>query len=98
MPGGAFPSYAYGYYARNNPFYLAWDEISRDRDSFPAWLDEHVMQRRSGRLRRARQAGRVTLRYTPDELMTVAAARCVENDDVCFVGIGLPSAAATSRG
>src|SRR6266542_3909526 len=33
------------------------------------------------------------MQYTPDELMTVAAARCVENDDVCFVGIGLPSAA-----
>jgi glutaconate CoA-transferase subunit B len=31
--------------------------------------------------------------YTPDELMTVAAARCIGNDDVCFVGIGLPSAA-----
>src|SRR6476659_8930475 len=31
--------------------------------------------------------------FTPDELMTVAAARCVGNDDVCFVGIGLPSAA-----
>jgi glutaconate CoA-transferase subunit B len=30
---------------------------------------------------------------TPDELMTVTAARCVGNDDVCFVGIGLPSAA-----
>jgi glutaconate CoA-transferase, subunit B len=30
---------------------------------------------------------------TPDELMTIAAARCVGNDDVCFVGIGLPSAA-----
>jgi glutaconate CoA-transferase, subunit B len=33
------------------------------------------------------------LPYTPDELMTVAAARSVGNDDVCFVGIGLPSAA-----
>ncbi|MEP6917419.1 MAG: CoA-transferase subunit beta [Acidobacteriota bacterium] len=33
------------------------------------------------------------MNYTPDELMTVAAARCVGNDDVCFVGIGLPSAA-----
>lgn len=31
--------------------------------------------------------------YSPDELMTVAAARCVGNGDVCFVGIGLPSAA-----
>jgi glutaconate CoA-transferase subunit B len=35
----------------------------------------------------------VTTACTPDELMTVAAARCVGNDDVCFVGIGLPSAA-----
>jgi glutaconate CoA-transferase subunit B len=31
--------------------------------------------------------------YTPEELMTVTAARCLGNDDVCFVGIGLPSAA-----
>jgi glutaconate CoA-transferase subunit B len=31
--------------------------------------------------------------FSPDELMTVTAARCVGNDDVCFVGIGLPSAA-----
>jgi glutaconate CoA-transferase subunit B len=31
--------------------------------------------------------------YTPDELMTVAAARLLSNEHVCFVGIGLPSAA-----
>src|ERR1700682_2047729 len=31
--------------------------------------------------------------YTPTEIMTVAAARALRNDDVCFVGIGLPSAA-----
>jgi glutaconate CoA-transferase subunit B len=31
--------------------------------------------------------------YTPAEMMTVAAARALGNDDVCFVGIGLPSAA-----
>ncbi len=31
--------------------------------------------------------------YSPDELMTVAASRCVSSSDVCFVGIGLPSAA-----
>lgn len=31
--------------------------------------------------------------YSRDELMTVAAARCVASEDVCFVGIGLPSAA-----
>ena len=31
--------------------------------------------------------------YTPAEMMTVAAARALGNSDVCFVGIGLPSAA-----
>ncbi len=31
--------------------------------------------------------------YTPTEMMTVAAARALTNDDICFVGIGLPSAA-----
>jgi glutaconate CoA-transferase, subunit B len=32
--------------------------------------------------------------HTPNEMMTVAAARALRNEDVCFVGIGLPSAAA----
>ena len=32
--GGAHPSYAHGYYDRDNDFYVAWDEISRDRDTF----------------------------------------------------------------
>jgi glutaconate CoA-transferase subunit B len=32
--------------------------------------------------------------YTPNEMMTVAAARALKSDDVCFVGIGMPSAAA----
>jgi glutaconate CoA-transferase subunit A len=41
-PGGAHPSYALGYSARDNDFYLAWDAISRDRERFAAWLDEHV--------------------------------------------------------
>src|ERR1700685_466052 len=31
--------------------------------------------------------------YTASEMMTIAAARALTNDDVCFVGIGLPSAA-----
>jgi glutaconate CoA-transferase, subunit A len=42
VPGGAHPSYALGYSTRDNDFYRAWDEISRDRDRFSAWLDEHV--------------------------------------------------------
>ena len=44
VPGGAFPSYAYGYYPRNNAFYLSWDAIARDRASFLSWIDENVMQ------------------------------------------------------
>src|ERR1043165_9684701 len=32
--------------------------------------------------------------YTTNEIMTVAAARLLRNGAVCFVGIGLPSAAA----
>ncbi len=33
------------------------------------------------------------LGYTSDEMMTIAASRVMRNDDVCFVGIGAPSAA-----
>ncbi|MDO8534500.1 MAG: CoA-transferase [Xanthobacteraceae bacterium] len=46
--GGAHPSYAHGYYKRDNAFYKAWDPISRDRDSFRAWIDEHVMRKGPG--------------------------------------------------
>ncbi len=31
--------------------------------------------------------------FTPDEMMTIAASRVLTSDDVCFVGIGAPSAA-----
>ena len=41
--GGAFPSYAQGYYQRNNAFYKAWDNISRERESFQVWMERHVM-------------------------------------------------------
>ena len=44
VPGGAFPSYAYGYYQRSNAFYLEWDAIARDRDTFQAWIEEHVIR------------------------------------------------------
>jgi len=33
------------------------------------------------------------MNYTSQEMMTVAASRALSNDDVCFVGIGMPSAA-----
>jgi len=43
-PFGAHPSYAHGYYERDNDFYVAWDEISRDRDTFLAWMRRHVLE------------------------------------------------------
>ena len=42
-PGGAYPSYAQGHYARDNAFYQHWDEIGRDRQRFLAWIDRHVL-------------------------------------------------------
>jgi glutaconate CoA-transferase subunit A len=44
VPGGAWPSYAHGYYARDNAFYLAWDSISREREAFTAWMRRHVLE------------------------------------------------------
>lgn len=44
VPGGAHPSYAHGYYARDNAYYKAWDTIARDRDGFLAWMKTHVLK------------------------------------------------------
>ena len=43
VKGGAFPSYAQGYYPRNNAFYKKWDGISRERETFQKWIERHVM-------------------------------------------------------
>jgi glutaconate CoA-transferase subunit A len=43
-PGGARPSYAHGYYGRDNAFYQEWDAISRDRQRFTEWMDKNVME------------------------------------------------------
>jgi glutaconate CoA-transferase, subunit A len=40
VPRGAHPSYAHGYYDRDNAYYRQWDVISRDRESFQQWLAE----------------------------------------------------------
>jgi glutaconate CoA-transferase subunit A len=42
-PGGSWPSYSHGLSIRDNDFYRAWDAISRDRDEFGRWMDEHVL-------------------------------------------------------
>jgi glutaconate CoA-transferase subunit A len=43
VPGGAFPSYAQGYYKRANAFYKQWDGIAKERDTFLAWMKENVL-------------------------------------------------------
>lgn len=43
VPGGAHPSYAHGYYARDNAFCKEWDKVSRDRATFTAWMERHVL-------------------------------------------------------
>ena len=47
VPNGAYPSYTHGYYGRDNAFYTAWDTIARDRETFLAWMHEHVLADRS---------------------------------------------------
>ncbi|MBV8348091.1 MAG: CoA transferase subunit A [Mycolicibacterium sp.] len=49
VPGGAHPSYAQGYSERDNAYYTAWDAISRDREVFLQWLDEHAFAATGGR-------------------------------------------------
>jgi glutaconate CoA-transferase subunit A len=43
VPGGSFPSYALGYYPRDNAFYKKWDAIAKERDTFLAWMERHVL-------------------------------------------------------
>jgi glutaconate CoA-transferase subunit A len=45
VPGGAHPSYAQGYYKRDNAYYKKWDAISRDRDGFLAWMKTNVLDK-----------------------------------------------------
>jgi glutaconate CoA-transferase, subunit A len=44
VPGGAHPSYAHGFYQRDNACYKAWDAISRDRNAFLAWMQANVLE------------------------------------------------------
>ena len=43
VPGGAHPSYAHGYYRRDNKSYLDWDRIAADRQTFDAWIKANVL-------------------------------------------------------
>ena len=41
-PFACHPSFAQGYYDRDNAFYLEWDRIAKDQATLDAWLDEWV--------------------------------------------------------
>jgi glutaconate CoA-transferase, subunit A len=43
-PGGSQPSYSLDITDRDNDFYRFWDELSRNRDEFTSWMNEHVLQ------------------------------------------------------
>lgn len=43
-PRGATPSYAQGYYDRDNVFYRAWDAIARDRQQFTQWIERFILE------------------------------------------------------
>ena len=42
VPHCCHPSYAQGYYDRDNPFYIEWDKITSDPAATAKWLDEWV--------------------------------------------------------
>jgi len=42
-PGGSQPSYSAGITDRDNDFYRFWDKVSRDREQFTSWMEEHVL-------------------------------------------------------
>jgi glutaconate CoA-transferase, subunit A len=66
-PWGAHPSYAQGYYDRDNDFYIGWEKISRDPAALAGYLEEFVYGvkdradyvARSGDLERLRASERV---------------------------------------
>lgn len=60
VPGGSHPSYAHGYYGRDNAAYLEWDEIAADREKFQAWVQANVIEKSAddfaGRVEHLRKA------------------------------------------
>ncbi len=72
---------------RDNDFYREWDRISRDRELFTTWMDEHV-------LTGAPDVVSTTTTATAAEVQTVVAARGLTGKRSCFIGVGRPSTAA----
>jgi glutaconate CoA-transferase subunit A len=47
VPNGAWPSYASDFYERDNNQYIAWDDISKERDRFTEWLNSDIYSKGS---------------------------------------------------
>jgi glutaconate CoA-transferase, subunit A len=65
-PWGAHPSYAQGFYDRDNDFYVAWESISRDPAKLRGYLDELVFGVADRQAYLAKQPGLVE-RLSADE-------------------------------
>ena len=81
VKGGAFPSYAQGYYARNNAFYKQWDGDRAGTRHLLAWIERHVMGTKDfDEFRKSMRSEAWSMPdYTADEMMTIAAARMMRN-------------------
>ena len=44
VPGGAHPSYARGYYKRDNASYIEWDKIASERNTFNTWMKKNILE------------------------------------------------------
>jgi glutaconate CoA-transferase subunit A len=64
-PWGAHPSYAQGYYDRDNELYIAWEAISRDPAALSRYLDDHVFGVRDRAEYVAKCGGLERLRASP---------------------------------
>ena len=67
VPGGAHPPTRSATPERDNDFYVAWDAISRERDSFRRWLETDVLALAGTAARdgRGRERGRIGIMSAP---------------------------------
>jgi len=69
-PRACHPSFAQGYYDRDNRFYVAWDSISRDPAKLEAWLEEWVYALGSHKDYLAKMGAEAWARLTPDRCLS----------------------------
>lgn len=73
VPWGAYPSYAQGYYDRDNQAYLEWDTVSQSETSLSAWLAEWVYGVPGRREFMAKLGGERILQLQPGRAYSVPA-------------------------